>query len=474
MRQVPRLPALLVIGLLLVAAAVAERQLDRPGPAAAPPSEMPMGARPGAQSSAFYCTGATAEEGGIANGTVVVANGGTRPMAGTLIAVPVDGEPREVTIDVPAAGRTAVALADVVTAPFVSATVVLDGGQAVVELAVSGSLGASVSPCASAASSRWYFADGVTTRDATEVVALYNPFPEDALVDLAFDTEEGQVTPEALTGLTVRGHGMRAVNLGDHVQRREEVSARIVARSGRIVAGRLQTFDGSATRRGMTLALGAPGPADRWYFPEGLVSDGLVERFHLYNPSRAEARVELDLVLEQGEAEPILLTVPPETRLTVAANDEARIPKDVPHAVVVRETTGVGVVAERAVDSGGGSGRLGVSHTLGARVAAARWVAAAGQADADWDVWLVLHNPGEREARVDVALLDGGTPFTVGGLQDLPLAPGERRSLRLDDFIRPGPIPLLVAADTPVVVERGFYRVGSLGTAMVMAVPLRS
>ena len=55
-------------------------------------------------------------------------------------------------------------------APFVAAEVDLDGGLGVVEQVVSGSLGDSISPCASAASTNWYFAEGNTSKDAVFLV----------------------------------------------------------------------------------------------------------------------------------------------------------------------------------------------------------------------------------------------------------------------------------------------------------------
>ena len=128
----------------------------------------------------------------------------------------------------------------------------LDGGEAVVEMTTTGPLGNSVTPCASTASPTWYFAEGLTTLDATEILVVFNPFPEDAVVDFVFTTEEGQVTPQALTGLSVQGRGVTAVNVGDYVQRREAVAARVSARTGRLVVTRIETFDAGVGRKGVS------------------------------------------------------------------------------------------------------------------------------------------------------------------------------------------------------------------------------
>ncbi|MFP5318285.1 MAG: DUF5719 family protein [Acidimicrobiia bacterium] len=467
------MPAIVAIVVLLAAAWVVDTRVDRPSTEVAADVQTPMGARSSARSSAWFCTGATSTGDGSANGTVVVANAGGRRLTGTVTVVPSEGESRQLNVSVAPSGRTTVRLVDVVTAPYASALVELDGGEAVVELAAAGPLGETATACASSASTTWYFAEGVTTRDAVEVISLFNPFPEDAIVDLVFTTEEGEVTPQALTGLSVRGRGMYAVNVGEHVQRRVQVSAEITARAGRLVASRLQTFDGSDTRKGMSVSLGSAAPGDLWYFPEGFLAEGLTERFQLFNPGRDEARTSVELTLEQGSAEPIVLTVPGQSRVTLLANDEARIPKGVAHAVTVRSTNDVPVVVERTVDAMSPASRTGLAITAGARVAAERWVVAAGQADDATEEWLVFQNPGDRAVRVSVTLLDDGVAVVPPGLSAIDVAPNSRRGVRLNDTVRKGPTSLLITGGSPFVVERDTYKGRNLGTVMSPAIPLR-
>ncbi len=474
MSQTPRAPAIAFIVLVLAAAWLVDTRVERPAAEVSTEVQTPMGARPGARSSAWFCTGATAGgDDAAANGTVVVANAGNRRLSGTVTVVPSGGDPRQVPLSVAATGRTAVRLADVVSAPYASALVELDGGEAVVELATTGPLGESATACASSASTTWYFAEGVTTRDATEVIALFNPFPEDAVVDLVFFTEEGEVTPQALTGLSVKGRGTTAVNVGDHVQRREAVSARISARAGRLVAARVQSFDGSAGRKGVSVSLGAAAPGDVWYFPEGFLAEGVTERFQVFNPGEEEARASVELALEQGQAEPIQLTVPAGTRVTLDANEEARIPRGVAHAVTIRSVNGVPVVAERTVEATAPSPRAGVAITAGARVTARRWVVAAGQVDDATEEWLVLYNPGPSPVRLTVTLLDDGVAVIPPGLGAVDVPARGRRGIRLNDMVRRGPTSLLIAGPSPVVVERDAYRTRGPGMTMGPAIPLR-
>jgi hypothetical protein len=469
-----RVPALIVLGGLLVAGGIVDRRVDRASGAerTAVSAQVPVAAPASARSSAWYCPGAPAS-GTFGDGSVVVANAGDRRLTGTVTVFPDKGESRQAPISLGPAGRASVRLADVVSAPFAAALIELDGGEAVAEVVASGTLGESISPCASSASSSWYFAEGVTTRDAAEVLLALNPFPDDAVVDVVFSTEEGVVSPQALTGLLVRGQALTSINVGEFVQRREAVSATLVARTGRLVVGRVQTFDGSTGRKGISVGLGAASPGPVWYFPEGLVADGQSENFHIYNPGREEAQVELSLALDSGEAEPLRLTVPRESRLTVVAAEESRIPKGVPHAVTVRSTSGPEVVVERTVEGASPSARTGLSIALGARMPARRWAMAAGVADDATDQWVVVQNPGDRPAFVTLSLLADGAPVTVGSFSAIEVRPGQRRAFNINPSLKRATTPLLVVATEPVVVERDLYKLRGLGLVMSPVIPLR-
>jgi len=471
-RRTRRVPALAVLAAILVAGGVADR---RAGPDAtlsadAISSQVPVAAPASARSSAWYCPGAPVS-GALGEGSVVVANAGGRRLTGTVTVFPDRGESRRTSIAVGPSSRTSVRLADVVLSPFASALIELDGGEAVAEAVVTGTMGDSVSPCASSPSDSWYFAEGVTTRDASEIVLALNPFPDDAVVDVVFSTEEGIVSPQALTGLLVRGQALTSINVGDFVQRRESVSISLVARTGRLVVGRVQTFDGSIGRKGISVALGAAALGPVWYFPEGMVGDGQSERFHVYNPGRTEAQVEMSLALESGEAEPLRLTVPRESRLTVVAAEESRIPKGVAHAVTVRSLEGPEVVVERSIDGAAPSLRTGVSIALGARLPARRWATAAGASDDTVDQWVVVQNPGERPASVTLSVLADGSPLLVGTAIVVP--PGKRRAFHVNTSLKRATAPVLVVSSEAVIVERDLYRVKGLGLGMGAAIPLR-
>jgi hypothetical protein len=284
---------------------------------------------------------------------------------------------------------------------------------------------------------------------------------------MSFSSEDGPSAPQGLQGVAVHGRGLLAVNVGDFVHRRQAVSSDIATRVGRIVVSRLQSFDGTAGRKGQSLALGAPARSRTWYFPEGIVASGITERYQLYNPADREVRAELNLSLEQGAAEPIDVTVPAQARVTVTANDEKRIPRQVAHAVTVTAED-PGLVVERAIDAASPAPRAGFSSIVGATRLFDRWAFAIGEADETWDEWVVVQNPGSRSITFSITALAKGQRVGIDGLQDLEVGPGQRRSVRLGDHIKRGDLPIEVEATGPVAVERDLYPVK--GTSLIMSI----
>ena len=473
-----RWPALLVIVAVLAALVGLGERVDGSDDDAAfgriDIDRMPETDGPGVLSSTWYCAAGTATEDGAANLTVVVANVGGASRTGTVTWYPTGGGERTVVpIEVAPDATTAVAAVDHVEAPAVSALVELDGGEVAVEHVVSGPRGSGVAPCASQPSTDWYLANGVTERDARQALALFNPFPDDAVVDITFSTDEGRQDPARLQGLPIAAGTTTFVSVQDFVRRRAVTATSIVARTGRLVVDRVQNFDGSAGRRGVSLALAAPAPAETWYFPDGLHTEGITERWHVYNPGDREAQVSLELVPAEGDPpEPVDLTIPPRTQVVVTADGE-RVPAGVAHSSTIRSLNGVPVVAERSVDARSPASRRGWSSALGAPATADRWVFPVGEANGNTDEWIVVHNPGARPVTVSVVALAAGQRLPIEGLQDRRIPPAGRLALRLGDHIRRSPLPVVVEASGPVVAERDAYGVDRTGVSTIIGIPVR-
>src|SRR5690606_26216649 len=148
-------------------------------------------------------------------------------------------------VELPAQTRVSVRLGDVAPSELAGAVVEVDGGEIAVEHQVTGELGRATAPCSTAVSPTWSLPWGVTARGARELVVFMNPFPDDATIDIAFATDEGMRDTARFQGFVVPGRSVVGAYIDEDVTRREQVSAHITARSGRIVVDRIQTFDGT-------------------------------------------------------------------------------------------------------------------------------------------------------------------------------------------------------------------------------------
>lgn len=484
-------------------------------------SVFPVASDPDHLSSTWFCAGGTADEEAFADHVIQVVNPTDAPVTVTLtafagvIAPPLeivqgedldepqgeDGEapetepeteadaapaaqptdvpdPVEQVFEVPARTRQTVTLRDLLQAPVASALVEADAGGIVVEHEVTSVHGHDAKPCVTSAASTWHFAWGDTTVDARELLVLFNPFPDDAIVDGRFSTEDGARQPERFDGLVVPGRSTVAVDLGDDVTRREEVAATITARNGRIVVDRILRIDGDPDR-GLTVQSGVPEPQGTWVYPDGFVSEAVREEYVVYNPTTELAEVEIEFVVddpeENGIPAPVDLSLAPGTHQVVDLGEDGRIPVDVAHAGIVRSVNGVPIVAER-VQYSAGEGRRGISVTTGSPVEAEEWNFASGAVTDDSDEWLVLVNlDSEILAEVDVTAVIGGQAVPLAGLQGLELAAGERRAIRLGDHISDRPdLALVVTSSEPIVAERSLYRLGDDERGITSAVGVPS
>jgi hypothetical protein len=491
-----RLPIIAVIVLALAALVIVDANTTHSSPedTVAAKALMPMASPPDAVSSAFFCAGGAATSGAAFDSTIVIANPG--PSAAPVLvtsyptALPSDAtgvaavaalKPVTKQVSVGAHGRAEVHLADLQVSPFAAAVVETNDPDIAVEHRVTGTGGASSSssPCASSPSDRWYFPTGTTTRDARELLAVFNPFAVDAVVDVAFQTSDGFRQPNDLQALPIPGGQVRILDISASVPRIEQLAATIVARAGRVIVDRLQAFDGSDANHpaGLAATLGAPTPAPVWTFGEGEVADGLNEVFTLLNPSDHPADAQMEIALDDpstnGVVDPITLTIPPRTYTQVVMRDQTRVLPNVAHSVTVRSPD-TPLVVERVITATNPAPRRGYAPALGAPLVSTRWLFADGRAVAGQTAeFVMLVNPSrDAVAHVRFTALAAGQLFAIDGLQSVEVAPGGRVAVELGPHINRNDLPLIVEADIAIVAERGLYDANGKGISLACGMPL--
>ena len=467
-RHVWRLPMLLLVPVLVVAAIAVQR--DEPASTSEVRADRlaPVAPAAGADGSTWYCaagsaTGVVTGDGaGAAEHVVVVANLSDVGVTGLLTVVPSEGEPATRPLDVPPHGRIEVAPSSVVVAPWASAIVELDGGSAAVEHTVQGAGGTSVAPCASQPSPTWYFPAGTTRAGTTMLLNLFNPFPGEASVDLTFETEDGTRTPQQFQGLVVPGGKVVAVDVGAVVTLRDQIATTVGARNGRIIAEQVLISDGTdGSPEGLTTVLGAPAPAQSWVFPElGAPVPGRTSTMSVLNPGEEEADVEVQIFLDDpvvnGTVEPFSLTVGSMRYGVIDLYEDGRIPAGVGGWVLVRATNGVPVVAGRLDGGNADAAEPGLAAVAGSPVQAEEWILPVASGPADDPAELVIVNPSASgDATVSLRADVGGVSQELPGAASVIVPAGSRLVVSLSaEALGLEGISLLVSSDVPVVVGR--------------------
>jgi hypothetical protein len=307
-------------------------------------------------------------------------------------------------------------------------------------------------------------------------VVLFNPFPSPAAIDIVFSTEDGIREPVRFQGLPVPSGGVVGVDVGEEVTRRDEVAATIRSRSGQVVAERLQSFDGTLDRQGLSLGLAVPDPLEFWVFAHGRVGDGRGEQIVLYNRTDERAEVEVGVWSSPGEpadadagdagageegdataavaVQPFGVSIAPGRHAVIDYGQEQRVPAVTGHATVVRSRNGVGVVAERVL-SHRPAETGDISATIGAASAAGVWTFAASSGGDVADVRLVAYNPdSKRTALVSVTGQIEGNEVAPEPLQAVEIPPHGQREIPLAEHLDPNRAVLTLRSDAPVIAER--------------------
>lgn len=503
--SVRRIPIIVALVAVFVGLAVADRQHDDPRASSVrtvsvatggDPLVLPLTGRPGivapaarpdaALASTWFCAGGTGGAGparasalianptGEAGEAVVTVYAGAADSDANATAAAAKLAPAVKRVMVPAASRVAIDISPMVEAPFVAA-LVETAGQMIVEQYVATSSGPDTRPCATSAAASWFFAAGSTAKDAREVVSLFNPFAEDAVVDVVFATSDGFRSPAGYQGLIIPAGRLVVLDLVAAISRHDHVATSVLARSGRLVAARTQSFDGTGGPKGTAVNLGSPEPAGEWWFADGNTAAGLVATYTIYNPATTAAEVEMGIVLDDpetnGEVDPIPLAIPAQSYLDVVMNDAQQVPIGLSHSVSIRAVNDVPVVVERRMAGVSPGPRAGVGYSAGAPLVAKRWFFTSASGSTAAGARLAIVNPSTRPTTVTLSVLARGVKQVVEGADAITIAPDERVLLDLGQYLpTDSSVPFIVDATQPIAIERRQHPADNVGVSQAPGV----
>ena len=250
-----------------------------------------------------------------------------------------------------------------------------------------------------------YFAEGVTQQPMRTFLTLFNPDVARTSVVLRFLRDDSVTITHTLdlaagerTQLAVASvPGMDNAAFGVEI----EASATVAVES--TVAWDATGYGAHAER-----ALEA---STSWYFGEGATHDPFDLFFLLLNPSEQPAEVTVRFL----QLAPL---APVERHYTIAPRSRANVWADlVPGlesaelSTVVTSTNGVPIVVERAMYASGDRWWAAGHRAGGAPAAGQQWYIAEGFTGPGFDTFLLLGNPGDAQAAVEIEYLGESGPL---------------------------------------------------------------
>lgn len=460
--------AVIGLGLLLATPAAVDHLVPRASNQAPASSAAvnPSATASTAGASTWFCASGRTNSDGTPDLTLIIANPTADEVPGriTWFAGGVGREPVVEPVLLAPHGHTEMNAPAQVAGGPIAALAEFDGGGIAVEHRLAGPLGGARALCSSSANAQWFTADGATTIDARSTLSIFNPFPEDALLDVRFVTDRGSAVPAALQGISVAARSVYDLNVGDYVRRRTRVAAIVRARIGRVVVERLTVFDGSGKSKGATISPASSSASPTWYFALGRTTSVLRERYTLFNPTRAPVTAIIDVVVDGvAGVEPFELDIPALGSAELVPSAESRIPRDIGYSVVVTTDSGAGIVVERTVAAKGRL-RFGYAASPGVVAPAESWVVPDAVASATRSDVLSILNPTDTDAVVTLKTLGPNGRETIAAASKISVAASGRLDIRLGDYVALDQQSLLVLSPgAPVVVERSSQRIDQAG-----------
>ncbi len=273
-------------------------------------------------------------------------------------------------------------------------------------------------------STLWYLAEGCTINMETWVL-VQNPNAEATTVSLALFTDGGYIPVPELQNVRLPGLTRQTYRLNDYVST-FNVSTKVTTGGGGVVCERAMYGPG---RVWATESVGSIVPAPVWYLAEGCTAGGMETWVLVQNPSPAPTTVSLTLITDTG------VLAPPELQnvaLSATSRNSFNLGKYVTTFDVSTRVDSPGeVVCERAMY---GPGRQWATDSIGARATATDWYMAEGCTAAGMETWILVQNPNDYEAHVNLSFCTDTGPESPA-TTDFIIPAKRRKSINLGLFM---------------------------------------
>ena len=343
-----RLPALVVIVVLLVGAFVFRAQEDQEeslgrGPVAYSELSLDLSDEE-VSGDVWFCVGPTNKLPGISNQAITITNLGPAVTEGVRLTISdTEGNSTERAIQIDAQGDLEILTSqERDTALYIGATLEAPQGGVLVEqrLEALDFSGLDKRSCVTAASSFWAVPWGTTQRPGTtQTLLLYNPFQATAVADLLFVGNQGLRETLDSKGIVIPGKSVVVYELTERIPDATLLSSYIKVRTGQLVVSGVTVADGSAPSaiKGLHATYGSPEVGGDLFLP-GSDGETLSGSVVIVNPS--DTAVEGEVVVRPTDpdvsVEPIGFVLRSGQRQVIELSEYSRLEEIGPYSLYIR------------------------------------------------------------------------------------------------------------------------------------------
>lgn len=400
------------------------------------------------RSAAWYCPLATTRDAIPADDAVVVANLSSQRAVVEISAVAgrsTTGRRRE---EIGGNSSVSVPVGSLGRRRDVGIVVESFGAPIAVEHVAGDGASFSVTPCATEANSTWWFPAGTTRLGTRERIALFNPFGQSAVLDIAVVTADGLFRPSSLQGVGVGARSRLVLDVNSAADLRPVVAVLARARGGTRVAAEVAIGPAEPAAGALfSVALGTPTPTETAHLLDIATTTVTRRAVVVVNPGDVDLDVQVQL-LRSGTSDVVQRTLSVPASGLASFDPSTVLGAGSDATVIVTTRRGVFVVGDFAVASAPRRGRATPGAEIGtsAAVAARRWAFAADQIPGSTRAALVVENTGSVDASVEVRSGFAGQPFRS-------TVPAGQRSV-IDLTLNSAAGAITLTSDQPVYVSR--------------------
>lgn len=242
-------------------------------------------------SSSWYCSWYLPGKGGLSSVSVLLANTSSNELTATVSNY--SGNTKQSrSLKIPAHSFLRYPETVIPALQSGSVSFIANGGGTVAEIEVSGQLGSGVAPCNSSPSANWVAIGPNTQGGSSSGISIFNPFGQNAVVDMSLNSTSQHFSPGALQGMVIAPYSSKQIDLAQFFPGHTHIAVSVSTRIGRVVVGGIVAQNDNGYF-GLAASATFPAPASQWGFPLGELSENQNQEILIYNPNSYKVKVGL-------------------------------------------------------------------------------------------------------------------------------------------------------------------------------------